>query len=81
MAFSYSRTDHDAMGRGVVMGTYNAASVTSGTIATGFNTVVYAELSATSASPSKARIVATGGSLAVSGLTTSQTGYFIAIGY
>jgi len=81
MAFSYTTSSRDAAGEGIITGTFNASGVTSGTIATGLNNISYFGTSATSASPNFPQVVATGGSVAISGLASGQTGYWIAKGY
>ena len=65
-------------GKHVKFGTYNAASVTSGTIKTGLRKVLHFSDSVATATPST-RAVITGGSVALT-VTSGQTGTWIAIG-
>lgn len=77
---AYTVNDRDAMGRGVLTGTYTADGSGAVSIVTGLTTIIAAFTNATSASPNEVVLTATGGTLAISGAAASQTGYFLVIG-
>ena len=80
MAFSYTQNVTDVSGVKYATGTYNAASVTTGTIVTGLDSIIYASFSPTSASPGGYISSTASGNITLTGLTSSQTGFWEARG-
>lgn len=65
----------------IVFGTFDAASATSGSIVTGLSQIYYCEIrNKTTAGAGLVDDTTTDGTMAISGLTTSDTGEWMAIG-
>ena len=78
MAFSYTQRANDAMGRGIAIGNWTAASVTAGTIKTGFNKINHVELTSNVA-VEQPIYTATGGDIAIT-VKSSDSGTYMAYG-
>ena len=82
MAFSYTITARTVMGnKRVVMGTFNSASTTTGSILTGLNAIEFSDIH-NKVTEDKGIIddTTTAGTIALSALTSNDTGTFIAYG-
>ncbi|HHA19629.1 MAG TPA: hypothetical protein ENK70_07990 [Methylophaga sp.] len=84
MAFSYtkSRPSGPAGGLRIAVGTWDADSVTSGNIVTGLSNILYSSCTNKVSETDIAKIddTTTAGTMAISGVTSNDTGTWIAIG-
>ena len=81
MAFSSTVTSNNTMGSlRAIVGTYNAASVTTGTITLPMLSVLAFFIDAGTSSPSLPYWTVSGSTVTITGLATSQTGRFLALG-
>ena len=82
MSFSSTLDKQDNVG-GVraIYGTYNAASTTTGTITVPLQKVLMIIVDAGTSSPSLPYWTVSGTTITITGLTSSQTGRWMAIGY
>lgn len=83
MAFSYAQTRRTVIGNiRLVTGTWNAASVTSGNIVTGLNSIYFSDTVNKVSENDNAKIddSTTAGTMAITGVTSNDTGTWIAFG-
>lgn len=81
MAFSATQKKSDIIGTSrMEIWEFNAASVTSGTFSAGMGVVLHAQVN-NAVSESQGLCVVTGNSIALSSLTSNDTGTVLVIGY
>lgn len=83
MTFSYTIKRRTVIGNlRLIIGTWNAASVTSGNILTGLNEIEFSDVVNKVSENDNAKIddTSTGGTIAMTGVTSNDTGTFFAMG-